>query len=46
MWATGGPGLRTAVPLAAGVVALFCFFYVRSRQQAQRLRLELEDLTA
>jgi len=46
MWATGGPGLRAGVPLAAMVLAIFGFFYVRSRQRARRLRLELDDLTA
>jgi len=46
MWTTGGPGLRAGVPLAAFVVAVFCFVFVRSRQRARRLRLELDDLTA
>ena len=45
MWATGGPGWRGMVPLTALVVAIFGFVFVRSRLQAQRLRLELDDLT-
>jgi hypothetical protein len=46
MWATGGPGLRTGVPLAAVVVAIFGFVFVRTRHRGRRLRLELDDLTA
>jgi hypothetical protein len=45
MWATGGPGWRGMVPLTALVVAIFGFVFVRSRQQARRLRLELDELT-
>lgn len=46
MWTTGGPGLRAGVPLAAMVVAIFGFVFVRTRQRARRLRLELDDLAA
>jgi hypothetical protein len=46
MWTTGGPGLRAGVPLAATVVAIFGFVFVRARQRARRLRFELDDLTA
>ena len=44
MWATGGPGLHVTLPLFAGVVAIFAFVLVRSRQRGRRLRLELDEL--
>lgn len=46
MWATGGPGMRVALPLLGGVVALFAFVFIRSRQRAQRLGIELDALKA
>jgi hypothetical protein len=45
MWATGGPALRVALPLAASVVAIFAFVLVRSRQRGRRLRIELDELS-
>ena len=44
MWATGGPGLRVALPLAASVLAIFAFVSIRSRQRGRLLQNQLEEL--
>jgi hypothetical protein len=44
MWATGGPGLRVAVPLAATVLAIFAFVLIRSRQRDRLLQIQLDEL--
>jgi len=44
MWATGGPGLRVALPLAATVLAIFGFVLVRSRQRGRLLQNQLDEL--
>jgi hypothetical protein len=44
LWATGGPGAGIVLPLVTGIVALFAFMFVRSRQQARRLRAEIDAL--
>jgi hypothetical protein len=44
MWWMGGPGLVAAVPLATFVVAVFAFVFVRTRQRARWLQIELETL--
>ena len=44
MWATGGPGLRVALPLAASVLAIFAFVLVRSRQRSRLLQIQLDKL--
>ena len=43
MWATGGPGLRVALPLAASVLAIFAFVLVRSRQRGRLLQNRLDS---
>jgi len=43
MWATGGPGLRVALPLAASVLAIFAFVLVRSRQRGRLLQNQLDE---
>jgi hypothetical protein len=44
MWATGGPGLRIALPLAAIVLAIFGFALIRSRQRGRLLQNQLDEL--
>jgi hypothetical protein len=44
MWATGGPGLRVALPLAASVLAIFAFVLIRSRQRGRLLQIQLDEL--
>jgi hypothetical protein len=44
MWRMGGPGLGAAVPIATFVIAVFAFVFVRSRQRARWLAIELETL--
>lgn len=45
MWATGRPGAAVVVPLVTGIAALFAFAFIRSRQQAERLRTEIDALS-
>jgi len=44
MWATGGPGLRVALPLAASVFGIFAFVLIRSRQRGRLLQIQLDEL--
>ena len=44
MWATGGPGLRVALPLAASVLGIFAFVLIRSRQRGRLLQIQLDEL--
>jgi hypothetical protein len=44
MWATRGPGLRVALPLAASVFAILAFVLIRSRQRGRLLQLQLDEL--
>ena len=44
MWATGGPGPRVALPLAASVLAIFAFVLIRSRQRGRLLQTQLDEL--
>jgi hypothetical protein len=44
MWATGGPGLRVALPLAASVLAIFVFVLIRTRQRGRLLQVQLDEL--
>jgi len=44
MWATGVPLLRVALPLAASVVAIFAFVWLRSRQRGRRLQIQIDEL--
>jgi hypothetical protein len=44
MWATGTPGAGIVLPLVTGIAALLAFMFVRSRQQARRLRTEIDAL--
>ena len=44
MLAIGTPGVRVVLPLAAGVVALFAFVFIRTRQRARRLQGEIDSL--
>jgi hypothetical protein len=41
---TGVPVVRAVLPLAAGIVALFCFVFLRSADRARRLRIEMDVL--
>jgi hypothetical protein len=44
MLATGGPGVRVVLALAAGVLALFAFVLIRSRRRARQLQGEIDSL--
>ena len=44
MWATGGKGLRVALPLAASVLAIFAFVVLRSRQRGRLVQIQLDEL--
>jgi hypothetical protein len=44
MLATGVPAVRAVLPLAAGIVALFGFAFLRSADRARRLRIEIDVL--
>ena len=44
MWATGGKGLRVALPLAASVLAIFAFVVIRSRQRGRLVQIQLDEL--
>lgn len=44
MWATGGPGPRVTLPLAASVLAIFAFVLIRSRQRGRLLQHQLDEL--
>ena len=41
---TGVPVVRAVLPLAAGIVAIFCFVFLRSADRARRLRIEMDVL--
>lgn len=44
MLVTGVPAVRAVLPLGAGVVALFCYAFLRSAERARRLRIEIDVL--
>jgi len=44
MVTTGVPIVRAVLPIGAGIVALFCFVFLRTAERARRLRIEIDIL--